>query len=107
VDGVGEASHSFYRSAGKDYEFDETSGESHRFAWKGGGGGKVGVYLDRLRHPERVRAEVHKQSAKKSLDFSLVELKSMRQIGAYAVFPSKFGLPLNWQNSPGGTKARR
>jgi hypothetical protein len=34
---LGKASHSFYRSAGKDYTFDETSGESHRFAWKGGG----------------------------------------------------------------------
>jgi hypothetical protein len=34
---LGKVSNSFYRSAGKDYEFDGTSGESQRFAWKGGG----------------------------------------------------------------------
>jgi hypothetical protein len=34
---LGKTSNSFYRSAGKDYKFDGTSGESHRFAWKGGG----------------------------------------------------------------------
>jgi hypothetical protein len=34
---LGKASNSFYRSAGKDYKFEGTSGESHRFAWKGGG----------------------------------------------------------------------
>jgi hypothetical protein len=34
---LGKASNSFYRSAGKDYKFDGTSGESNRFAWKGGG----------------------------------------------------------------------
>jgi len=34
---LGKASNSFYRSAGKDYKFDGTSGESQRFAWKGGG----------------------------------------------------------------------
>jgi hypothetical protein len=30
-------SNNFYHSAGKDYKFDGTSGESHRIAWKGGG----------------------------------------------------------------------
>ena len=34
---LGKSSNSFYRSAGKDYKFDGTSGESQRFAWKGGG----------------------------------------------------------------------
>jgi len=34
---LGKGSNSFYRSAGKDYKFDGTSGESQRFAWKGGG----------------------------------------------------------------------
>jgi hypothetical protein len=34
---LGKTSNSFYRSAGKDYKFDGTSGESHRFAMKGGG----------------------------------------------------------------------
>jgi hypothetical protein len=34
---LGKTSNSFYRSAGKDYQFDDTSGESHRFAMKGGG----------------------------------------------------------------------
>jgi hypothetical protein len=34
---LGKISACFYRSAGKDYKFDGTSGESHRFAWKGGG----------------------------------------------------------------------
>jgi len=34
---LGKTSNSFYRSAGKDYKFEGTSGESHRFAWKGGG----------------------------------------------------------------------
>jgi hypothetical protein len=33
---LGKSSNSFYRSAGKDYKFDGTSGESQRFAWKGG-----------------------------------------------------------------------
>ena len=32
----GKTSNSFYRSAGKDYKFEGTSGESHRIAWKGG-----------------------------------------------------------------------
>jgi len=31
---LGKASNSFYHSAGKDYKFDGTSGESKRFAWK-------------------------------------------------------------------------
>ena len=34
---LGKTSNSFYRSAGKDYKFEGTSGESHRFAFKGGG----------------------------------------------------------------------
>jgi hypothetical protein len=34
---LGKASNSFYRSAGKDYKFDGTSGESHIMAIKGGG----------------------------------------------------------------------
>lgn len=34
---LGKASNSFYRSVGKDFKFDGTSGESDRFAWKGGG----------------------------------------------------------------------
>jgi hypothetical protein len=34
---LGKASNSFYRSAGKDYKFEGTSGESHRIAFKGGG----------------------------------------------------------------------
>ena len=34
---LGKTSNSFYRSAGKDYKFDGTSGESHRFGMKGGG----------------------------------------------------------------------
>jgi hypothetical protein len=34
---LGKASNSFYRSVGKDYKFDGTSGQSQRFAWKGGG----------------------------------------------------------------------
>jgi hypothetical protein len=34
---LGRTSNSFYQSAGKDYKFEGTSGESHRFAWKGGG----------------------------------------------------------------------
>ena len=34
---LGKTSNSFYHSAGKDYKFEGTSGESHRFAWKGGG----------------------------------------------------------------------
>jgi len=34
---LGKTSNSFYRSAGKDYKFDGTSGESHRFAMKDGG----------------------------------------------------------------------
>jgi hypothetical protein len=34
---LGKSSNSFYRSAGKDYKFDGTSGESQRFAWTGGG----------------------------------------------------------------------
>jgi len=34
---LGKASNSFYRSAGKDYKFEGTSGESHKFAFKGGG----------------------------------------------------------------------
>jgi hypothetical protein len=34
---LGKTSNSFYRSAGKDYKFDGTSGESHRMAIKGGG----------------------------------------------------------------------
>jgi hypothetical protein len=34
---LGKTSNSFYRSAGKDYKFEGTSGESHRFAMKGGG----------------------------------------------------------------------
>ena len=34
---LGKTSNSFYRAAGKDYKFEGTSGESHRFAWKGGG----------------------------------------------------------------------
>jgi hypothetical protein len=34
---LGKATNSFYRSAGKDYKFDNNSGESHRFAMKGGG----------------------------------------------------------------------
>jgi hypothetical protein len=33
---LGKTSNSFYHSAGKDYKFEGTSGESHRFAWKGG-----------------------------------------------------------------------
>jgi hypothetical protein len=33
---LGKASNSFYRSAGKDYKFEGTSGESHKFAFKGG-----------------------------------------------------------------------
>jgi len=33
---LGKTSNSFYRSAGKDYKFEGTSGESHRIAWKGG-----------------------------------------------------------------------
>ena len=34
---LGKTSNSFYRSAGKDYKFEGTSGESHKFAFKGGG----------------------------------------------------------------------
>ena len=34
---LGKTSNSFYRSAGKDYKFEGTSGESHRVAFKGGG----------------------------------------------------------------------
>jgi hypothetical protein len=34
---LGKASNSFYGSAGKDYKFDGTSGESHIMALKGGG----------------------------------------------------------------------
>jgi hypothetical protein len=34
---LGKTSNSFYRSAGKDYKFEGTSGESHRMAIKGGG----------------------------------------------------------------------
>jgi hypothetical protein len=34
---LGKASNSFYRSAGKDYKFEGTSGESHLMALKGGG----------------------------------------------------------------------
>ena len=34
---LGKGSNSFYRSAGKDYKFDGTSGESHIMALKGGG----------------------------------------------------------------------
>ena len=34
---LGKATNSFYRSAGKDYKFDGTSGESHLMAIKGGG----------------------------------------------------------------------
>jgi len=34
---LGKTSNSFYHSAGKDYKFEGTSGESHRIAWKGGG----------------------------------------------------------------------
>src|SRR6516225_5665233 len=34
---LGKTSNSFYRSAGKDYKFEGTSGESHRIAFKGGG----------------------------------------------------------------------
>jgi len=34
---LGKTSNNFYRSAGKDYKFEGTSGESHRFAFKGGG----------------------------------------------------------------------
>jgi hypothetical protein len=34
---MGKTSNSFYHSAGKDYEFDGTSGSSQRFARKGGG----------------------------------------------------------------------
>jgi hypothetical protein len=35
---LGKTSNSFYRSAGKDYKFEGTSGESHLMALKGGGG---------------------------------------------------------------------
>jgi hypothetical protein len=34
---LGKTSNSFCRSAGKDYKFEGTSGESHKFAFKGGG----------------------------------------------------------------------
>jgi hypothetical protein len=34
---LGKTSNSFYRSAGKDYKFERTSGESHLMALKGGG----------------------------------------------------------------------
>ncbi len=34
---LGKASNSFYRSAGKDYKFNGSSGQSIIFAWKGGG----------------------------------------------------------------------
>jgi hypothetical protein len=34
---LGKATNSFYRSAGKDYRFEGTSGESHLMALKGGG----------------------------------------------------------------------
>ena len=34
---LGKTSNSFYRSAGKEYKFEGTSGESHRVAFKGGG----------------------------------------------------------------------
>ena len=34
---LGKTSNSFYRSAGKDYKFEGTSGESHLMALKGGG----------------------------------------------------------------------
>jgi hypothetical protein len=34
---LGKTSNSFYRSAGKDYKFEGTSGESHKIAFKGGG----------------------------------------------------------------------
>jgi hypothetical protein len=34
---LGKATNSFYRSAGKDYKFEGTSGESHRMEVKGGG----------------------------------------------------------------------
>ena len=34
---LGKASNSFYGSAGKDYKFDGTSGESVKFAMRGGG----------------------------------------------------------------------
>jgi hypothetical protein len=34
---LSKTSNSFYRSAGKDYKFEGTSGERHRFAFKGGG----------------------------------------------------------------------
>jgi hypothetical protein len=33
---LGKTSNSFYRSAGKDYKFEGTSGESHLMALKGG-----------------------------------------------------------------------
>ena len=55
---LGKTSNSFYRSAGKDYKFDGTSGESHKFAFKGGGAisltnsltGKAGCPLLGLKH---------------------------------------------------------
>ena len=34
---LGKTSNSFFRSAGKDYKFEGTSGESHKIAFKGGG----------------------------------------------------------------------
>jgi hypothetical protein len=34
---LGKTSNSFYKSAGKDFKFDGTSGESVKFAMKGGG----------------------------------------------------------------------
>jgi hypothetical protein len=34
---LGKATNSFYRSSGRDYKFEGTSGESSRFAMKGGG----------------------------------------------------------------------
>ena len=34
---LGKATSSFYRSAGRDYSFEGTSGESHKFAFSGGG----------------------------------------------------------------------
>ena len=34
---LGRASNSFYRAGGQSYQFDGTSGESHRFSFSGGG----------------------------------------------------------------------
>ena len=43
---LGKTSNSFYRSAGKDYKFEGTSGESHLMALKGGGA-KYGSWIQR------------------------------------------------------------